>query len=451
MRQLQPVVWAKGTFLSPQYLQAHSQFQESLLQFRLETLAFRPWGFRTLQIDREALAGGQLAITAASGIFADGLIFDIPAADGAPPPKPLTEYFTDGRDTITVSLAIPAHRPAGMNVSDLNRKSDTRYIAETILLRDENTGQSERPVQVASKNFRLLVDEEVREGSPALPVARVKKLANEVLELDPAFVPPLLDVSASSYLMSILRRLQEILTAKTAALSGVRRQKNQSLADFSAADIANFWLLYTMNSHFPVIRHLFETRHGHPEEAFSALTSLAGSLTTFSNKVQPADLPVYDHSDLGSCFTDLDVKLRLLLETVVPSNFVSLPLKLVQPFIYGTAIPDDAYLVNTKLYLAITAQMPEANLISKTPDLIKVCSATHLEHLIRQALPGVPIRHVQNPPSAIPVKLNYQYFSLTQSGGAYEAIQRARTFAVYVPADFPEPQLELLILLPQAK
>jgi type VI secretion system protein ImpJ len=129
MRQLQPVVWAKGTFLSPQYLQAHSQFQESLLQFRLETLAFRPWGFRTLQIDREALAGGQLAITAASGIFADGLIFDIPAADGAPPPKPLTEYFTDGRDTITVSLAIPAHRPAGMNVSDLNRKSDTRYIA----------------------------------------------------------------------------------------------------------------------------------------------------------------------------------------------------------------------------------------------------------------------------------------------------------------------------------
>jgi type VI secretion system protein ImpJ len=167
--------------------------------------------------------------------------------------------------------------------------------------------------------------------------------------------------------------------------------------------------------------------------------------------VQPADLPIYDHNDLGACFTDLDVKLRLLLETVVPSNFVSLPLKLVQPFIYGTAIPDDAYLVNTKLYLAMNAQMPEANLINKAPDLVKICSATHLEHLIRQALPGVPMRHVQNPPSAIPVKLNYQYFSLTQSGGAYEAIQRARTFAVYVPADFPEPQLELLVLLPQAK
>ena len=59
------------------------------------------------------------------------------------------------------------------------------------------------------------------------------------------------------------------------------------------------------------------------------MLSLAGSLTTFSLDVHPRDLPEYDHDDLGSCFTNLDVKLRELLETVVPTNFVSLPLKLV--------------------------------------------------------------------------------------------------------------------------
>src|SRR5581483_10476918 len=100
MRQLQPVVWAKGTFLTPQYLQAHSQFQESLLQFRLETLAFQPWGFRTLQIDREALAGGQVAVAAASGIFQDGLVFDIPCEDAAPPPQMVTEYFTNDSERV---------------------------------------------------------------------------------------------------------------------------------------------------------------------------------------------------------------------------------------------------------------------------------------------------------------------------------------------------------------
>jgi type VI secretion system protein ImpJ len=101
------------------------------------------------------------------------------------------------------------------------------------------------------------------------------------------------------------------------------------------------------------------------------------------------------------------------------------------------------------MYLAINAEMNEAELINKTPQLIKVCSATHVEHLVRQALPGIPLTHVVRPPSSIPVKLNYQYFSLNQSGLAWEAVVRARNLAAYVPGDFPNPQLELVILLPQ--
>ena len=52
------------------------------------------------------------------------------------------------------------------------------------------------------------------------------------------------------------------------------------------------------------------------------------------------------------------------------------------------------------------------------PYLLKVCSANHIEHLVRRALPGVPLTHAPRPPTAIPVKVNYQYFSLSQSGRA---------------------------------
>jgi type VI secretion system protein ImpJ len=103
------------------------------------------------------------------------------------------------------------------------------------------------------------------------------------------------------------------------------------------------------------------------------------------------------------------------------------------------------------MYLAVNAEMPEGDLISKTPSLIKTCSATHLEHLIRQALPGLPLRHVPVPPSSIPIKLDYQYFSISQSGPAWEAVQRARNFGAYVPADFPNPQLELIVILPEGE
>ncbi|HEX4230444.1 MAG TPA: type VI secretion system baseplate subunit TssK [Bryobacteraceae bacterium] len=449
MRRLQPIVWAKGTFLSPQHLQAQDIFHEDLLQFRVDALNFFPWGFRTLTLNREALAGGNLAIDEASGIFPDGLIFDIPASDPPPPPKPLASYFDPMHEAVDVYLAVPAWRSGSVNVATAaSSNADTRYMAEVELLRDENASQIERPVQIARKNFRLLVDREAREGTPAIRVARVKRTESGILQLDPEFVPPLLDIQASDYLMSILRRLIEILTAKSSALSGMRRQKSQGLADFSASDIANFWLLYTVNTYLPATRHLLEVRRGHPEVLFNVMNALAGSLTTFSTKILPRDLPIYDHRNLGACLGDLDDKLRYLLETVIPSNFVALPLRFTQTSIYATPINDDKYLQNTKMYLAVNAEMPEGELISKAPQLIKPCSANHLEHLVRHALPGLQMRHLPSPPTAIPVKLNYQYFSLNQSGAAWEAILRSRTFATYVPADFPNPQIELIVVMP---
>ncbi|MEO7146062.1 MAG: type VI secretion system baseplate subunit TssK, partial [Bryobacteraceae bacterium] len=418
MKRLQPVIWMKGTFLSPQYLQTQDRFIESTLQFRTESLSFAPWGFSRLQIDQGALSSGYLAISSAAGIFPDGLIFDVPDSDPPPSPKPLGEAFDPDQETLDVYLAIPHFRDRGLNVTIAQSNADTRYVAEVSMLRDENTGMGEKPVQVARKNFRLLLEGESQQHSSTLRIARVRRTPAGTFQLEPRFVPPLVDFAASDFLMAIARRLVEILVSKSSLLSGNRRQKNLSLADFGAADIANFWLLYTINSLLPVMQHLFETRHGHPERLYAQMLSLAGSLTTFSTTLHPRDLPRYDHDDLAACFFDLDEKIRFLLETVVPANFISLPLKLVQPSIYATSLADDKYLRDTKLYLAASAEMNEADLIGKGPYLLKVCSANHIEHLVRHALPGVALTHVIRPPSAIPVKLNYQYFSLNPSGPA---------------------------------
>jgi type VI secretion system protein ImpJ len=318
------------------------------------------------------------------------------------------------------------------------------------MVRDENTGQAEKPIMVARKNFRLLLESENREGSAALRVARVRKTETGMFQLDPRFVPPLLDFQASEYLVSIARRLVEILSAKSGELAGSRRQRNQSLADFTAADVPRFWLLYTVNRAMPEFRHLFETRQGHPEALYAAMLALAGSLTTFSFKLQPRDLPLYDHDNLGACFTDLDEKLRMLLDTVVPNNYVSLPLKLVRPSIYAASIDNEKYLQGTRMYLAVSADASQADIIAKVPHLVKICSADAIEHLVQRALQGVPLAHVSTPPGTIPIKMNYQYFGLNQSGGSWEAVLRARNLAAYMPGDFPNPQLELIIVLPNA-
>ena len=277
-------------------------------------------------------------------------------------------------------------------------------------------------------------------------VARVTRTESGILQLESTFIPPLLNIEASEYVMSLARRLLELLTSKSASLAPLRRERTKGLAEFSATDVANFWLLYTVNTYLPLIRHIFDVRHGHPEVLFSTMNALAGALTTFS-KIPPRDLPLYDHRDLSPRITDLHDKIRYLLETVVPSNVVALPLRNSRPSIYETSIDEDKYLQDTKLYLAIQADMPPGELIAKAPEL-KACSANDLDHLVRNALGGLALRHMQRAPNAIPVKLNYQYFSLNQDGPCWDAIRRARNFAAWVPADFPNPQLELIVVMP---
>jgi type VI secretion system protein ImpJ len=192
---------------------------------------------------------------------------------------------------------------------------------------------------------------------------------------------------------------------------------------------------------------MFYAPQVHPESIYLQLLALAGALTTFSKHISPQDLPKYDHERQGICFATLETALMELLDTVIPSRLIALPLQLVRTSVYTTEIEDDGDLIaNSRLYLAIAAEIPTADLIARTPALVKTCSATQLETLIRQALPGLPITHLPSPPQEIPVKLNYQYFSLDRSGAAWETIKRSRNFGAYVPAEIKNPRLELILI-----
>src|SRR5688572_25676927 len=372
MRQLQKVLWTKGVLLSPQHLQVQDRFLEDILAFKLSALSLFPWGFSRLEVDRQALTGGLVALSTAAGLMPDGLAFDLPDADQAPAPRPIEGEWTGDRTELTVYLAVPELRPGGRNISTTGSDRATRYIAEVLMRRDENSGLAEKPIQVARKMFRLLTDSDALEGHSLLPVAQIVRGPTGDFQLKPTFVPPLLNITASAHLVGIVRRLVEVLSARSTTLSGSRRQRSRGLADFGVSDIANFWLLYTVNTHLPIFRHLLESRHGHPANLYAALAALAGALTTFSTSIHPRMLPEYDHANPTECFAKLDAMVMELLDTVVPSNHVSLPLRLTEPSIYATAIDQDRYLASSQMYLAVAADLKPEEVLHRVPHLLKV-------------------------------------------------------------------------------
>ena len=122
---------------------------------------------------------------------------------------------------------------------------------------------------------------------------------------------------------------------------------------------------------------------------------------------------------------------------------------LVRPAVYAAALDQDKYLAAPQVYLAITVEGRTTDVPNRAPHLVKVATASQLDTLIRQALPGISLTYVPNPPSAVSMKVNYHYFLLQKTGPEWENVVRARSIAAYVPAEFQSPTLELVIVLPK--
>lgn len=448
MRQMQPVLWTKGVLLSPQHLQLQDRFLQDLLGFRLSAVAPWRWGFSRLRLDQEALEDGLVALEDARGVFPDGLVFDVPEADAAPPARPVEDVLEPGADGGIVYLAIAEWKPGGTNVG-LRPGTGARFDAEMVHRRDDTTGDGEKPVLVGRKNLRLVGEEEQTEGVMTLPVARLRRNEAGDVEVDGTFVPPVVDHGASPHLVSLNRRLVEIMTARSTTLAGARRQRSEWMAEFTQHDVGAFWLLYTVNSFLPELRHHLERGRSHPVELFRAWTGLAGALTTFSPDLTPADLPGYDHRDLQRSFETLDGMIRDLLATVVPSTHVSLPLRGTDPHVYAAALDDEDYFSATEIYLALKSEMKGDEMVRQVPALAKASSGDRVDLLVRTARSGVTLRHVTNPPGSLPLKLDYAYFRIDRSGPEWDAIRRSRNLAVYLPARFTAVEGEVILLLPR--
>jgi type VI secretion system protein ImpJ len=446
MRILSRVVWSEGMYLGPHHFQAQSRYFEDSIRFAVSSLWYQPYGLLGYALDEDALRNGTLSLVHARGIFPDGMPFLMPESDALPAARPVADLFPPTRDRLGVLLAVPQRKPNGRNCAIATDGADSRYVAEIRAVCDETSGGEERAVQLGRKNIRLRLDTEPAEDLVTLPLARLMRDGAGHLVYDPEFIPPALEISASERLMLLLRRLIEILEEKSSSLARSPRDTRPA-GDFSPRDIANFWLLHAVNSALAPLRHLWISKRSHPEELFLELSRLGGALCTFSLDSHPRMLPAYDHERLSECFDALDRHIRTHLETIVPTNCVAIPLEKVSDYFYEGEIADARCLGRARWVFGIHSQVGEAELITKAPQLVKICSAKFVGELVKRALSGLALTHTPVPPPAIPARLETQYFGITRSGPFWDHIVQTRRVGVYVPGELPDPEVELLVVL----
>jgi type VI secretion system protein ImpJ len=456
MKSLSRVVWTEGMYLSPQHFQAQSRFYEDTIDFVTRGLWTEPWGLLHARLDEDSLRNGRIVLLEAAGVFEDGLAFETHGSAPAAPARTADEIFLPTDAALVLHLAVPGQNASGQVYTGLNGNghgSSFRFRAVAGILRDNTNGVDEREVTLGEGNLMLLSEREVgergeRTALPTIPMARLVRDGRGGLLYDAEYIAPTLRMSASGPLMLLARRLLETIADKMVPLSRAAQKRGRFEAGTAALDVASYWFLHALSSATPVLRHLYATRHAHPEQFFVELSRLAGALCTFATTATLDDLPRYDHRDPGPGFRALDAHIRRHLEIVAPSNTVTLEFApSAEAYIQEAEVLDERCLRRARWIFGIRAGLAESALTESVPRLIKVCSARFVPELVRRALPGMKLVHLAVPPPAIRGEADKQYFSLDLAGPCWEHILQTRRVGVYIPGEIAEPDFELTVIV----
>jgi len=448
MTSQERLVWYEGMTLDPHHFQQWDRHYRGLLNARIRSLSVLDWGLTRLLFDNESLANGIVSLKECRGITRDGMAFDIPGTDPAPPPREIAEHFPPSQQSVFVSLAVPIEKSAGGNclLDDGAHGRQARFVPLNITLPDDNTGFNEREVTVCRPNFSIMFGNEPLREFSSLVIAEIIRASDGTFALNGRFVPPCLSIAASDALMGIARRVTEMLVAKGKTLSERRRQQPSGQIEFTTSDVTLFGLLQTINSVLPALYHEYSVLRCHPATLYEVLASLVGQLTTFSPEMEVRlnEWPAYDHGAPAAGFLFLEGKIMQLLEAVISTNCTPIRLEKKSETRYIGRLPDETLLRNAQFYLSVSGDFPERKVVDELPQKIKVGAPEDIDMLVGAALQGLTLIHTPRAPAGLPTRPNLLYFRLEKTGKFWDSIRKNCSVGIFVSGEFRGLNLELL-------
>jgi type VI secretion system protein ImpJ len=444
MKAPQRVVWSEGMFMAPQHLQQADLYHEALLRARMGAMTPYDWGVVSLEVDEKALAAGQFHLLRFFGILPDGLplIFERGQPE-APPARPVEEHFGTAKRAVEVFLGVARERDGVASYGNPEDSTTTgpRFNVVNRSVPDLMAAESMAQVPFAQRNLRFLFGTESREDYEAIKIAELVRDRTGAVVLSPTYVP-----SASSFITQGLRIILKSVLGKQRELADARRHRDAASLEFTGADVTRFLQLSVLNGLIPQVVHAVEAADLTPQLLYLMLCQGVGQLSTFSPDGDPSQLPKFQFTNLRSTFMELFTRLQALLDSVVTTQCLTLPLEARRDGMHLARLEDEQLLRCTRFILAVRSELPESEVAARLPHLSKVASWEEVQDLVRAATPGVPLEVTFRPPPEVPVRPGVVYFSLGTSDGRWKNILSEHTVAVFLPQPF-DPQRTKLELL----
>lgn len=366
--RLARVHWAMGQTLLPEHLlaQEDSLSVEASLRFRMTGLP--DYGIAQCRWIDSLLTGGILSLQSLRLLTSQGALLDVPANASVAP----------------FNLNVPGTSRLPVYVHVMEEASSQRSGPA------ENGWSTESQGVLARRVWRLVLSSEqnLTGAQETLKLAEFEKDPQEMWRLSKEYVPPLLQLGTSPFLVDDLSGLGPLLDV-------FRRKLAQDIASSYLSGESMFEAKQCLKSLLHIQRLVLDILgqiHLHPYHVLEELKRFHAEVCFYRETDPEHASDPYDHEQLGPCFGRLLDALRQQIN-LLARKAPYLPFELREG-VYQLSLPPDVREAG-EVYLLVQKEHVNASLSTAS---LKMAGVTRMATVHQLALQGIPLRKVERPP-----------------------------------------------------
>jgi type VI secretion system protein ImpJ len=436
MKTLMPLRWSEGMFLKPHHFQQADLYQDARLGYHLHALNPFHWGVFRLRIDVDALENLVFRVEQCEIVFPDGLIVSYPD-EAILEAASFQDAFAPTADALGVYLA--ARRPSADD--GVAERFSPRTESRRDLLMRESEASIDFLVPRVKIVFAQRADDDRLGGLEAVKIAEVRRTGRTSprFEISPQYVPPAISLHAAPPLVAMVNEIVERCCGYSRVLGQHLREHGPDSVGYGVGDLEKLLTRQVINQFIPALQNGIVNESIHPYAIYGLLAELRGALTTYWPDEEAWTFPAYDHANLAGCFRPLCESIRRLLEKLLPTHYLELPLRR-EGVQFSTDLDETVFARGQAFVLALHGTISEQELRHRidASTAAKVTSVSDMPKLKQFSERGVPLKFLDHPPSEIPRYAGFVYYQVDTTHRDWSKVKSANSFAFYLvdaPAD----------------
>lgn len=460
------IYWHEGLFLRPQHFQQQDYSQQSFSYGLVKQISPFHWGLNSLSIVTPVLNNHIFEIEQCEIVFPDGAHVFYPGNATIERRSIEGEWGATGKP-ISVYLGIRKLTAGKSNISALVDDLDsdattamytgTRYCVSDVPNSSPDFYAEDKydDVYYLQHNIQIFINEEASKAVDftLIKIAELQRVGSEV-SVSRHYIPPILNIGASTVMLDILRDINEQITTQGRSLALYKQDTGIDGLDYGSKDIIYMMALQTLNRYIPMLRHSLEGGIGTPWSMYGLVRQLAGELSTFSAKYDVFGnasrdssllLPEYKHDEIVESFSTVSRLITNLINELMagPDYIVSLP---YDGTYFESKLDKIIFQGANRFYLCVQTGWEDDQAIQSLETLSKLSSRQRLPILIARALSSVGLEHDPSPPTELPRSANRLYFKINNHGDAWEAVKESINLAIYLESPPDDMEIELMVI-----